>query len=266
MNQSRSPLLVFAGIKILFVDSHCIVLDKPAGLLVHPVFHKDKKTGTWVRHGRTVPGGHEEEKTLTDLLVERYPEIAAVGDSPATRPGIVHRLDRDTSGVMVVARTQEAFIYLKHQFAQRHVSKIYLAIAAGVFKTTTGVIDRPISIINGTVKRTVHAGKMSREAVTRYQVVRQMSQCALVEVAPVTGRTHQIRLHLASIGHPIIGDELYGKKTNKKRGQLDADTFPSVRLFLHAHSLELALPGSAARMRFVADAPSEFASFLNAHP
>ncbi len=239
------------AVQIIYSDADVVVVNKPAGLLVHPVFHKDSKTGEWVRHAN-IDGAHEE--TLTDILTGMYPEMKLVGDSPETRPGIVHRLDRETSGVMIVARTQAAFLFLKALFQTHDLVKTYRAIARGVFSSHSGIIDKPISIINGTVKRTVHAGRMQRAALTHYQVLTQYDEWALVQAQPVTGRTHQIRLHLASIGHPIAGDVLYGNKKNKPDWAL--------RCMLHAYSLTISLP-SLRRVTFEAPLPEDFSAALS---
>lgn len=238
------------AVQIIYSDADVVVVNKPAGLLVHPVFHKDKHTGEWVRH-TNADGVHEE--TLTDILVAMYPEMSAVGDSPQTRPGVVHRLDRETSGVMIMARNQKAFLFLKELFQNHDLVKTYRAIARGIFTESTGVIDKPISIINGTVKRTVHAGRMQRAAITNYRVLTQYAEWALVEAQPVTGRTHQIRLHLASVGHPIAGDVLYGSKKQKPEW--------AARCMLHAYSLAIRLP-SGTRSVFEAPVPSDFADAL----
>ncbi len=237
------------SVDILYSAPDFLVVNKASGVLVHPVFHKDKETSEWVRSSYNA-----DERTLTDLLSERYPEIKTVGDSPETRPGIVHRLDRETSGVMVVARTQKAFDYFKDVFARHDLVKKYTAIVRGVFDEPIGTIDKPISIINGTVKRTVHRGKMPRPSVTQYRVLHQYVEWALVEAIPVTGRTHQIRLHLSSIGHPIAGDVLYGKKK-------DVPVW-APRTLLHATSLEITIP-TGERMTFSADVPADFAHALS---
>lgn len=239
---------------ILYKDNNILAVNKPAGLLVHGIYHKG-----FAKHN---------EQTLTDLLAKRYPEIKEVGD-PSTgsgqvphgaRGGIVHRLDRETSGVIIIARNQDAFHFLKKLFQEKTIHKTYLALVWGHVKNKTGVIDKPISIKDGSVKRTVFKGKMAREAVTEYEVVRYYQYSSfnnltkllsiknpelftLLKVMPKTGRTHQIRVHLASLGHPVVGDKLYGKKktanlsAGKAGGKLQIE-----RHFLHAETIEFSLP------------------------
>ena len=191
-------------------------LDKPAGLLVHPGPHPS------------------EEPTLVDWLLARYPEMRAVGDAPDVRPGIVHRLDRATSGVMVVARTQAAFDALKTLFQARAMSKEYRALVHGVMHPASGRIDRAIGIKPRSTKRSVFSRQMSKPAVTRYETLEQLAQVAHVAAFPETGRTHQIRVHFASLGHPLIGDSLYAPKRKDPA---------SDRLMLHAHRLAFAFDG-----------------------
>ncbi|KKT22474.1 MAG: Pseudouridine synthase [Parcubacteria group bacterium GW2011_GWB1_43_8b] len=218
--------------EIVFENEDLIVLNKPAGLLMH--------------------GDGKGESTLADWLVVNFPEVISVGDKPEERPGIVHRLDRDTSGIVLIPRNQAYFEYLKDLFARGKVQKTYLAIVKGILKEAEGRIDVPISLKPGTTKRTVHGGKMTKDAVTEYRVAQQFSNAALIEVSPKTGRTHQIRVHMASIGHPVLGDTLYGSKKNEEQAP---------RQMLHAHSLEFELePGKA--MKLTADPPRDFESFL----
>jgi 23S rRNA pseudouridine1911/1915/1917 synthase len=217
-----------------------------------------------VVHG--VRGRSSDEPKLTDWLVARYPELETVGDDPEERPGIVHRLDKDTSGIMIVPRNQRSFDYFKSLFKERNIQKSYLAIVFGAPAKKEGTIDAPIGIQNGTTKRSVRSVKMAKPAVTEYKTLRiydsgfkiqekevqglERSSFSLLSVHPKTGRTHQIRVHLASIGHPVVGDSMYG---GRKRVQPPWAT----RLMLHAASIEFTLP-DGNRARFDADPPPDF--------
>lgn len=232
-------------IKVLYENDNLVAINKPAGVLVHGIFSKGEAK-------------HNEE-TLVDWASQKYPSMKTVGDAPEMRAGVVHRLDRETSGVMLLAKTQEAFVYLKNLFKKHEIKKTYLALVWGEVSLSVGkrgVIDKPISIVDGSVRRTVFKGKMQREAITEYEVVQkymtELGAVTLVRAYPKTGRTHQIRVHLASIGHPLVGDKVYGKKYSLPK--LD-------RHFLHADSLELPLQ-SGERITISADMPVELADIL----
>lgn len=201
-------------------------------------------------------------------MAEKYPEIKNVGDSSVSsgqaknRPGIVHRLDRDTSGVILIARNQRYFEYLKKLFQNHLVQKNYLALVFGKLKNEKGIIEKPISLKAGTTKRTVHGGKMTKEAITEYKVIKtyefinekgNAKYFSLLRVMPRTGRTHQIRIHLASIGHSIVGDSLYGAKEN---------SFGLKRQFLHAESVEFATE-EGKRMKIEAELPEDLKIILD---
>lgn len=218
---------------MVFENNDFLVIDKPSGLVVH-------LSSSLASEGK---GKIYQESSLIDWIVKRYPEVKSVGDNLEFRPGIVHRLDKDTSGVMVVARNQETFDYLKRLFEERQVEKRYLALVYGKLKSGAGRIEKPIALKAGTTKRTVFGGKMEKEAVTEYKVLRDF-KCkhlnsrgkgeggvgvSLVEARPKTGRTHQIRVHLSSIGHPVVNDFIYAKKRER---------IGSGRLMLHAESIE----------------------------
>ena len=226
--------------EIIYEDEDILAVNKPAGMIVHGV-----------------AGRRSTEPTLADLLSARYPEIKNVGDDPALRPGIVHRLDKDTSGVMLIARNQKSFAYLKSLFQNRDIIKTYAAAVAGVPSPSRGVIDRPIGIVTGTTKRSVRSEKMAKPAVTEYEVLKtaeatdgfgRMAPFSLLSVRPKTGRTHQIRVHLASTGHQIVGDPLYGPKKQPAWAG---------RLMLHASSIEFS-DRSGRRLRFTAELPRVF--------
>ncbi len=231
--------------EIIFENADILVIDKPAGLMVHAVRLSSKRRTDVARAA---------EPTLVDWLLERHPEIKNVGDDPALRPGIIHRLDKATSGVMLVAKTQASFERLKKLFQEHRIAKTYFALVCGVPKNKKGVIDAPIGIKNGSLKRSIYSSKMAKPAVTEYAVVKKIikdekEQYALLKVNPLTGRTHQIRVHLASIGHPIVGDMLYGRISRS----------PEVpqRLMLHAAALAFS-DDNGNRFEFEAPLPPDF--------
>ena len=212
------------AVNLLYQDAHLAVVDKPAGLSVHP--------------GPGHPTG-----TLVNALLAMCPDIAGIGDS--VRPGIVHRLDKDTSGVMVAAKTTAAHQHLARQLASRSITKTYRALAVGEVLPTQGTLRYPIGRDRVNRKRmaVVEGG---RDSVTSYEVVRSIGGCSLLNVFPQTGRTHQIRVHFAFIGHPLLGDGLYGK------------TSPLLpRQFLHAYSLGFVHPSTGENMTFTAPLPED---------
>lgn len=198
---------MMSDITILYEDSDVLAVNKPSGLVVHP-------------DGRT------KEPTLADWLLERCPNIKGVGETiPLTKGGviekwgIVHRIDRDTSGVLLVAKTQESFLNLKSQFQARTIKKSYRAIVEGRFKELDGTINKPIGRSKSDFRRwSAEYGARGelREAVTEYHVLGEgeikNTKLSYLEVNPHTGRTHQIRVHLKAIGHPILCDDLYAPK------------------------------------------------------
>lgn len=189
-----------------------VVLHKAAGVIVHP------------------GDGHMINDTLVNGIIARYPEIASVGESPL-RPGIVHRLDKDVSGIMVVARTPEMFGHLKQQFKDRTVIKKYTALVHGVLSEPEGEITLSISrSMRDRKKMAAHNDASGKPAHTLYSVIQQFQHYALVSVRILTGRTHQIRVHFNALGHPIVGDTVYKPKKLKSRLLLD-------RIFLHAEEL-----------------------------
>lgn len=220
-------------LEIIYEDDHLVVINKPAGLVVHP--------GAGVKTGTLVHG-----------LLYRYPEIAVVGSS--ARPGIVHRLDKDTSGVMVVARTQDAYLSLRQQFEERRIQKVYLALALGRFRQKKGIIDLPIGRhIHHREKISVRTRK-PRVAITHYEVLQEFRETSLLVLRPVTGRTHQLRVHLSATGHPLAGDNRYGG------GGRQRSKYP--RLFLHAWKLILLHPLSGVEMKFESPLPPELQAVL----
>lgn len=226
--------------KILYQDKNIIVIDKPAGLQVHP-------------------STKDEKNTLINGLLYKFPEIENVGEDP-TRPGIVHRLDRETSGVMVAAKNQKTFLELKKKFQKREIQKTYWAVVLGNFgeDEKKGIIEKPLAKAKNYKKQVIAGGKTTtkvRPAITQYEVLQEFPEYSLVEAQPKTGRTHQIRVHLFSIGHPVLGDSLY--KAKKMKISLVA---PS-RHLLHAKKLEFELFGK--KYAFESDLPSDFEHFLS---
>ncbi len=228
---------------VIFENDDFIVVNKPAGLVVHAA-----RVNVRRRHERAFAANAAEEAsapepTLVDWLIEKYPKIKTVGDDPALRPGIVHRLDKATSGVMIVAKTQASFEQLKKFFQEHRMKKTYYALVHGVPKKSRGIIDAPIGIKNGSLKRSIHSLKMAKPAITEYSVVKTITKSSggdcdkdgysLLKIIPLTGRTHQIRVHLASIGHSIVGDVLYGKNAPRAISR----AAPAPRLMLHAAAL-----------------------------
>jgi len=238
-------------IQIIYKNKNFLAINKPAGLLMHQTSFSTKK-----------------EPTLADFLLKNFPEVKNVGDDPINRPGIVHRLDKDTSGVILIARNQNYFEYLKNLFQKHQIKKTYLALVYGkinppdggrkglTLSLPKGVIESAISLKPGTTKRTIHKGKMTKEAITEYEVVKIFEHInekdnakyfSLVKVMPKTGRTHQIRVHLASIGNPIVGDTMYGHKEN---------TLNLMRQFLHAESIEFNIDENN-KIKIEADLPED---------
>jgi len=238
--QPKTDNLKPPKLDILFEDSDVLVINKPSGLLVHRV------------------GPDDTTPTLVDALLAHDPKIAEVGDAPEERPGIVHRLDKMASGILVVAKNQPAFEYLKNQFATRTAKKEYAALVYGQIKQDTGEINFRI----GRSKRT---GKMvakpagseeGKEAITEFDLVERYATTSLLQVRIKTGRTHQIRAHLQAFNHPIVGDLLYRNKqmTNIRPIELD-------RLFLHAAKLTITLPSGEIKT-FEAKLPKDLKALL----
>jgi 23S rRNA pseudouridine1911/1915/1917 synthase len=240
------------SIEILYDDTDVLVVNKPAGLVVHP-------------------DGHTVERTLCDWILENYPELKNVGEplkmnNSIPRPGIVHRLDRETSGALVIAKNQNVFLFLKKQFQDRVIEKNYRTFVYGVMKNDNGVIDRPIARSKNDFRKwTAERGKRGeeRQAVTEYQVLGRIpaavsengdeSGFSFLDVFPKTGRTHQIRVHLKAVSHPIVCDKLYAPKKERALG--------FNRLALHAFSIKFALP-SGKDMKIEAPYPEDFKKAL----
>jgi 23S rRNA pseudouridine1911/1915/1917 synthase len=227
---------------ILYQDSDLVVIDKPAGMVVHPA------------------AGHAAG-TLVNALLHHVTDLSGIGGEK--RPGIVHRLDRGTSGLMVVAKNDGAHEELARQFHDREVEKDYLALVWGEVQAGRR-IDAPIGRDPANRKKMSARARRSREAVTRIVRAEHFGPAAtLVQVAIHTGRTHQIRVHLSAIGHPVVGDSLYGGVHRRVPPDLRAITHLS-RPFLHAARLVFKHPGDGRRMEFVSELPADLQSVLDA--
>ena len=220
------------ALDILFEDADLLVLNKPAGMVVHP-------------------GAGNQEHTLVNALLHHCTTLSGIGGKE--RPGIVHRLDKETSGCLVVAKNDAAHRELSRQFAARTMKKIYLALVAGRLQTKSGVIDAPIA------RHPVHRQRMSisrttrgRSALTEYRVVRVGAEMTLVECTLHSGRTHQIRVHLHHLGHPVLGDKLYAPRLGKS----------FARQMLHAWKLGFSHPRTAEWSNFEAPLPADFDAAL----
>ncbi|HTB48815.1 MAG TPA: RluA family pseudouridine synthase [Verrucomicrobiae bacterium] len=226
------PVLPDIDLPIVFENKDCVVINKPLGLLTHSkgAFNPEATVASWL-------GSH--------ILSKSKPgNTLAIGD----RAGIVHRLDRATSGVMICAKTPEALSWLQKQFSQRKVKKTYVAVVSGTLDQQQAIIDMPIER-NPKKPQTFRVGANGKSAQTAYKVLQTNGQLSLLELQPTTGRTHQLRVHLEHLGHPIVGDTFYGGK-------------PAERLFLHARSLELTLPNKQRKV-FEIPTPKDFEELLN---
>ena len=219
-------------LNILFRDDSIVIINKPTGMVVHP-------------------GAGAKDNTLAHALKFHFPEIAWIG--PEERPGIVHRLDKDTSGLLVAALEDSAFVNLKQQFKSRQVDKTYMALVWGHMPGSDGLMDWPLG------RNPKHGDRMSiktkhpREARTLYEVDKEYAQYSMLRVKPITGRTHQIRVHLAASGHPVVGDRVYGRVRAKTA---------CPRLFLHACRLEFNHPKTGLRIHFLSELPEDLQMFL----
>lgn len=216
-------------LNIIYEDENVMVIDKPAGLTVHP---RQTKTGA--------PLTKELNNTLVSGLLARHPLLTNVGDNATIRPGLVHRLDKDTSGLMIIAKNQKSFEWLKKQFQERKVRKVYWALVHGVLAQDEGVIDMRLSRSKSDPTKQ-KIDKSGKNAATAFRVLRRFSDYTLVEVMPQTGRLHQIRVHFAWLGYPVAGDKKYGPKNRPTPPGLE-------RQFLHAAELKITLPDGQEKM------------------
>jgi 23S rRNA pseudouridine1911/1915/1917 synthase len=218
---------------ILFEDGEVLIINKPAGMVVHPA------------------AGHDSG-TLVHAALGHAPQIEGIGG--VQRPGVVHRLDKDTSGIIVLAKNERAHRWLQDQFRLRKVEKIYLALVDGQPPTPSGRVEAPIGRDGKQRKQmAVVSEAKGRSAESEYHTLESFPRHTLLEVHPITGRTHQIRLHLAFIGCPIVGDTIYGHRH---------PSLPLQRHFLHAYRLSLCLPGESAARTIIAPLPVELEELL----
>jgi len=239
--------MVNSKIEIISENKDYLVVNKPAGMLTHPT-----------------PNASVASEALSDILVKKYPEIKKVGDNKKLRPGIVHRLDKEASGLLVVARTQKMFNHLKLQFKNRKIEKEYLVLAHGK-------VNKDCDTINFPIARTKNSDKMAsipqtkyglshddgKEAITEFDVEKRFANSTLLRVKIHTGRTHQIRVHLLAYNHPVVGDPLYFQKKQKRKFDEKCGG-----LFLHCVKLGFEDLGGKKRI-FEAELPTELNDFLN---
>jgi 23S rRNA pseudouridine1911/1915/1917 synthase len=229
---------------VIYEDADILVLDKPAGLVVHP-----STTGS--------------SGTLVNALLHHCRDLPGI--KGVIRPGIVHRLDKDTSGVMVIAKTESALASLGRQFKERDIEKIYLAIVHGTFREQGGRIEADIGRHPTDRKKMSTHTRRGRAAATQWALLESFPGCSLLEIRPETGRTHQIRVHLASVGHPVLGDALYGRK-GRPGAIVDLRLRDAVRKLnrqaLHAYRLTFTHPKTGERVTFTSPFPPDMEAVL----
>ena len=216
-------------LEIVYEDSDLLVVDKPAGMTVHPA-----------------PG--HPDGTLVNAVLAHCPDLQGIGGT--VRPGIVHRLDRDTSGLLVIAKNDHTHRALSEQLKARQFSKVYLALTHGSITLAEAIIDAPIGRSNANRQRMAVVDN-GREAITRYRVLRHFQSHSFVEIRLTTGRTHQIRVHFASLGYPLVGDATYGKPESRLNRQ-----------FLHATTLGFTHPADNEYREFSSPLPDELQAYL----
>ncbi len=229
-------------LNVLFEDDALLVLNKPAGMVVHP------------------GAGHQEHTVVNALLHHCAGQLSGIGG--VARPGIVHRLDKDTSGCLVVAKNDETHVALASQFASRKVRKVYHAIVCGELQRDRGDIRAAIARHPSHRKRMAVAEDAGREARTTYQVLERLRATTLVEASLHTGRTHQIRVHFQFLGYPLAGDLTYGQRQNRRLEELVG--FAAPRVMLHAFELAFIHPRTARQLAFQAERPADFDDYLKA--
>lgn len=227
-------------LNVIYEDKNIIIIDKPAGIIVHP-------TETSLNR-----------PTVVHTLIAHKKTLSKVGDK--LRPGIVHRLDKDTSGILIIAKNNKAHDYLTQAFKNRKIHKTYLGLVKGRFSTKAGKIEAPLYRSYKTKRKfTVSSHRNSKEAITQFKVLKEFKETSLVIIEMATGRTHQIRVHFNAIHHPVVGDILYGdKKVNRTFSKLGL-----TRQFLHAYKIKFALPDSAKESEFTSPLPEELEKVLD---
>ncbi len=250
ITSSETPSLAPEDIPlaILYEDEYLAVINKPAGMVVHPA-----------------PGS--PDGTLVNALIHRYRDMSF--PSHDLRPGIVHRLDKDTSGLLIIARSEESRSRLSAAIMRREIKRIYLALAFGHLRKNEGTIDAPIGRHPTDRRRMATFSRSPRDAQSEYRVLESFDVCELLEVRLMTGRTHQIRVHLDSIGHPIVGDSLYHGGRGREKGLSGGNRAKAARILtmmgrqaLHAHKLRFTHPFTGATEEIVADPPADFSKLL----
>jgi len=224
-------------LKTLYEDEVMLAVDKPAGMVVHPA----------PGHGRG---------TLVNALLNHCSDLSGIGG--VERPGIVHRLDKDTSGVVLVAKNEIAHRTLARQFKSREIKKTYLTLVRGLVKSTSGIIETSVGRHKTNRKKMTADADWGRQAQTRYEVLETLGHFSYLKVFPKTGRTHQIRVHLASIHHPVLGDKLYG-------GKITGPHIKMQRQALHAHRIEIVHPISQQPLVFEAPVPPDIDDYLRTY-
>jgi 23S rRNA pseudouridine1911/1915/1917 synthase len=226
-------------INILYEDENLLAVDKPAGITVFPE-------------------GENKEKTLIDYLLDKYPKLNEVGNAP--RHGIIHRLDKDTSGILLVAKNNKTLAFLQNQFKERLVTKKYVALVNGELKEEVGIIETLIGRSpKDRRKQKIYlplepGSKGKKQAITEYKVLEKYKEYTLIEAAPKTGRKHQVRSHLAYLHHPIAGDKLYGFKNQPSPKNL-------TRQFLHAYYIKIRLINNEVT-EFKSDLPEDLKNVI----
>ena len=235
---SPSPLLPEPiPLNILYEDEHLLLVNKPTGLVVHPA-----------------PG--HKNGTLVNALLHYCKDLKGIGGRE--RPGLVHRLDKDTSGVLIIAKSDPVHRHLSNQFKLHTINRVYIALIHGVMKKNSGIIDLPIGRDTKDRKKISIKTVKPKHAITHFKVIRRYSDATLIELKPETGRTHQLRVHLSHLHYPVAGDKTYGGRGYGKLGRTKID-----RLMLHAMKLGFIHPQTGEYMEFEAPIPEEMKGVLD---